>query len=67
VSRTSNHILELLVALSLALFLQCVAAPRAWAQAETPAPEVTARAWALIDLNLVAGYPPMPRIIVNIR
>jgi serine-type D-Ala-D-Ala carboxypeptidase (penicillin-binding protein 5/6) len=51
VSRTSNHIPELLAALSLALFLQCVAAPRAWAQAETPAPEVTARAWALTDLG----------------
>ncbi len=56
-SRTSNHIPELLAALSLALFLQCVAAPRAWAQAETPAPEapepaeVSARAWALTDLG----------------
>jgi len=51
VSRTSNHIPELLAALSLALFLQCVTAHRAWAQAETPTPEVTARAWALTDLG----------------
>ena len=51
VSRTSSHIPKLLAALALALFLQCVAPPRAWAHAETAALEVTARAWALTDLG----------------
>ena len=52
VNRISNHTRKFLAAL--ALFLQCVAAPRAWAHAETAAAEVTTattRAWVLTDLG----------------